>query len=86
MDRVDFYVVGTAETRVHFPNGNVCCRWCPYCKYREANGRRRTICIKTYELLRDMDKRGEDCPLVFTGEIIEKKGETDETAYHEGRG
>ena len=74
MDQVDFYIIGMAQSHVYFPNGQICCRWCRYCRHKDTGQTRRTVCTMTYEPIVDIDARGRDCPLTFTGEIVEKKG------------
>lgn len=73
MNKVDFYIVGAYVQKVYFPNGKVCCQYCPYYKYRSVHKYIRMICVLTYEALTDLETIGEDCPLEFTGEITGKK-------------
>ena len=66
---VSFYVKGISKTEVNFPDGDICCRWCPYCKSRTIRGHTRVICVKTYEALENIDTQvGEDCVLNFEQE------------------
>lgn len=73
VNKVDFYIVGAYVQKVYFPNGKVCCQYCPYYKYRFVHKHIRMICVLTYEALTDLETIGEDCPLEFTGEITGKK-------------
>lgn len=73
VNKVDFYIVGAYVQKVYFPNGKVCCQYCPYYKYRSVHKHIRMICVLTYEALTDLETIGEDCPLEFTGEITGKK-------------
>ena len=45
--RVDFYITGTETVEVHFPNGDLACQWCPFCKRKTFRGNTRVICVKT---------------------------------------
>lgn len=64
---VEFYVTATETIAVHFPNGDLSCQWCPFCKHKTAHGNTRVICVKTYESLNEIYStgRGSDCPLVI---------------------
>lgn len=59
---VDFYTFADLETRQGFPENEVKCRWCRYCK--EEFGLKRHICINTHEMLYSIDTRGQECPLI----------------------
>ncbi len=48
---VQYYTKGKYETIVNFPEKDVACRHCPYCRYRITNGSRIYICSLTYETL-----------------------------------
>lgn len=65
--RVGYYVTGTETVEVHFPNGDLSCQWCPFCKHKTTHGRTRIICVKTYEPLNEIYeiRRGNDCPLAI---------------------
>ena len=64
---VDFYITGTEIVEVHFPNGDLACQWCPFCKRKTFRGNTRVICVKTYEPLNEIyeTRRGDDCPLAI---------------------
>ena len=51
---VDFYITGTEIVEVHFPNGDLACQWCPFCKRKTFRGNTRVICVKTYEPLNEI--------------------------------
>ena len=67
--RVDFYITGTETVEVHFPNGDLACQWCPFCKRKTFRGNTRVICVKTYEPLNEIyeTRRGDDCPAGYSG-------------------
>lgn len=60
------YTRGIDQTVIHFPEDQVVCAYCPFCKHKITNGRRRDVCVKTYEPLDNvLNRRGCDCPLIF---------------------
>lgn len=64
---VRFYKTGKATVLVHYPNGDVCCRWCPYVRYDESLRRHR--CLFTSEYLPfPLDGRGNECPVILEEE------------------
>lgn len=64
---VKFYKTGTAHIKVHFPNGETICRWCPYIRYDESLRRHRCLFTGEY-LLFPMDTMGDKCPVQFESE------------------
>lgn len=63
---VGFYTKGSLTKIINFPNGDICCGWCPYHNIKTINGHTRVICVKTNEALEDIHyKIGTDCPLIF---------------------
>ena len=67
---VKFYTKGKYTETVYFPENDVCCMHCPFCRGRTGKRHVRHICIKSYEPLVDVGRtRGNDCPLI----IIEKE-------------
>lgn len=63
MRRFDNGVEWYKELRlpVAFPEGDVCCRWCPM--MRADAGGSRHLCIATGLILPDIDRQPEACPL-----------------------
>lgn len=64
---VIFYKTGAANIKVHFPNGETVCRWCPYVRYDESLRRHRCLFTDEY-LLSPMETLGNRCPIVFERE------------------
>ena len=58
------YETGMANVPVHFPNGDVCCRWCPmFLRFEEPF--ERYSCRLTGDWIADIGARQEWCPLKF---------------------
>ena len=62
---VSFYTKGKLVKEINFPNGDVCCANCPYCRQKTVNRRTRTLCTETYEPIENLSDTGRDCPLKF---------------------
>lgn len=65
MNKVDFYTTGIATVPIHFPNGDVSCRYCRFCKCDERF--RRFSCTLTLpeSWVMDIGIRQDWCPLKF---------------------
>lgn len=59
---VDFYVTGTLTAKVHFPNGEVKCKWCPFLKRDRAE---RDYCELTHGLIYNRNELDKQCQLEF---------------------
>lgn len=61
---VSFYTKGIASVTVNFPEGNVVCQWCPFC--RNEDSLKRWKCLLTGEyLLYPFVSVGNQCPIVL---------------------
>ncbi len=71
MRAVESYTTGETTVQVHFPNGEVCCRWCwPF--LQSDNELRRYRCKRTGESIPDpVHQIGQKCPLNFEEESHE---------------
>lgn len=67
---VDFYTVADLNIKIGFPEKEAICGYCPFIKSEFDLKRHR--CLVTGEMLYSLETRGDNCPLVFTGEIEEK--------------
>lgn len=66
---VSYYTVGAAEVKTHFPEDDVCCKWCRFC-LRDRYDNSRQICVITGEMLYAPQYMvGEGCPLKLEGGI-----------------
>ena len=66
---VSFYRKGTILIEVNFPDGDVCCAYCFFCRSKTVNSHTRVVCTRSYEELHDVNSRvGEDCILKFESE------------------
>lgn len=63
---VSYYTKGIARIEVGFPEDNVCCHWCPWCKAEW--GMNRSKCRLTDEIIYDTEARGQFCPVELEGE------------------
>ena len=62
-DGVKWYTYGTAVIQIAFPEGQVCCRWCPFC--REESGLQRYWCRLTNKMIYNPGAGLADgCPIV----------------------
>ena len=69
----EFYITGKAEIQVNFPDGDICCHWCPMCTYYE--GMRRYRCILTDEhLVYPFESVGIRCPWEEDFSEVKKDG------------
>lgn len=63
---VAFYTSGKAEIAVHFPENDVRCQWCRFCR-RDDMGR--SWCRLTDEMIYNpLAGRGDECPVKIEGE------------------
>ena len=61
------YTIGRGEVKVAFPNNEVLCHWCPFC--RSNSELKRSVCQITNEMLfTPFDAIGNRCPLDFEKE------------------
>lgn len=61
---VSYYTFGTAHIKISFPETQICCRWCPFCRSEESL--KRYWCRLTNEMLYNpYAGLGEDCPVKF---------------------
>lgn len=61
---VSFFTTAAAQVKVHFPEGDVCCGWCPYCRPEKET--KRHWCNLTHSILYNpFGGVGELCPLDF---------------------
>lgn len=69
---VRFYTKGYATITVNFPEKEVKCKWCPFCRAERELGR--YWCRLTNKMLYDPEsyELGRDCPLEF--EEVEDDG------------
>ena len=68
---VGYYMMAELNIKIGFPENETVCGYCPFIK--EEYGLKRHRCILTDEMLYSMETRGRRCPLIFTGEIEERK-------------
>lgn len=57
-------VKGTYRTPVYLPADQPHCRWCRFC-IDDPRMRQRRICSETFEILFNIDRRGDRCPVVW---------------------
>lgn len=62
-DGVSFYTKGVAHVVVNFPEGEIKCRWCRFCRAEPDVGR--FWCRLTNDILYDVDLLGANCPIEF---------------------
>lgn len=63
---VRYYTTGIAQVKINFPEGEVCCRWCPFCRSEESL--KRYWCRLTNEMIYNPYAGiGECCPVEFEG-------------------
>lgn len=65
---VSFYTTGTAKINVHFPENDVRCKWCPFCRAEENPGR--YWCRLTNDMIYNPNYAGlpEFCPITINKE------------------
>lgn len=64
---VKWYATGTAEINVHFPEGDICCKWCPFCRSESDLGR--FWCRLTHNMIYNpYVDISENCPIKFESE------------------
>ncbi len=63
---VRYYTTGIAQVKINFPEGEVCCRWCPFCRSEESL--KRYWCRLTNEMIYNPYAGiGGCCPVEFEG-------------------
>lgn len=63
-DGVSFYTTGTATVRVHFPEDDVVCAWCPFC--RSDGDLKRAQCRLTNDIIfNPFFGVADTCPIQF---------------------
>lgn len=67
---VRFYTKGRAEITVNFPEKEVKCKWCPFCRAEQTLGR--YWCRLTNKMLYNPEsyELGQDCPLIFGSDEV----------------
>lgn len=71
---IQHYTKGTAYVKISFPETQLICRWCPFC--RAEKELERFWCRLTNEMIYDpFYTIGLNCPIVFEGT---KKGEPED--------
>ena len=61
---VSWYSKGKATINISFPEGDTCCKWCPYCRSESDLGR--FWCRLTNEMLFGVEYTlGNKCPIEF---------------------
>lgn len=64
---VSFYTKGVASVVINFPEDEVRCQYCPFC--RAENELKRFWCRLTNEMLiNPFSGTGNNCPIIFKGE------------------
>jgi hypothetical protein len=61
------FTFAEATIQVHFPETDVCCRWCPFLKHYDSMDRDK--CALTEEILYSKETRGYNCPLVILNTV-----------------
>ncbi len=66
---VRYYTKAKAKITVNFPEKQVKCKWCPFCRAEQALGR--YWCRLTNDMLYDPEsyELGRNCPLEFEEEV-----------------
>lgn len=64
---VSHYVTGTAQVTVHFPEGRVCCQWCPLFLRYEENFKRYSCRLTGEWIFNPFHGAGGRCPIHFEG-------------------
>ena len=62
---VRYYTEGKLVLKVPFPEDQIYCRWCPWCRPQRGIDRHR--CEITNEILYNIDFRGDGCPVEMEG-------------------
>ncbi len=65
---VSYYTKGQAVIHINFPENDVCCRWCPFC--RSEGDLKRYWCRLTNAMLYNPEypQLPEECPIKFKEE------------------
>ena len=66
-----YYTKGTAHIDIYFPEDEVKCKYCRYLRYGEGVGHR---CRLTDDIIYSVETINDGCPIVFEGEVKDKKG------------
>lgn len=66
---IGYYTEGLAVFKVFFPEGNVGCRHCEHCHYKNEYGTYKCYLTKEYLNKSDLDQCGKQCPIIFEEEI-----------------
>lgn len=66
-----YYTTGTATVPVHFPENRTVCQWCPFVRTEDSLKRHRCQLTGEY-LVYPFTSRGNECPVIFEEENIEK--------------
>lgn len=70
---VSWYTDGKAVVDIHFPENDVCCSWCPFC--RSENDLNRFWCRLTNTMLYNpFVNIASNCPIEFTRKENENNG------------
>ena len=67
---ISYYTKGTAHINIYFPEDEVKCKYCQYLRYIEGIGHRYKL---TEDIVYSIETRNDGCPIIFEGEIEEKK-------------
>ena len=64
---VKFYTSGKATVKINFPENEVKCHWCPFCRAEEAL--KRHWCRLTNDIIYNPESGlGDNCPIIFEKE------------------
>lgn len=66
---VRFYTKGIAVVGVAFPENQVCCRWCQFCRAEESM--KRHWCRLTNNVIYNIEALGANCPIQLEGKTEE---------------
>ena len=69
---VTWYATGIVTVPVYFPEGDICCRWCPYVRYDDSLRRHRCLFTDEY-IVSPMDSTGALCPVEFKEEEVKNE-------------
>lgn len=67
------YEFGTMRIIIAIPKGQKCCKYCRFCE-DDPRMRQRRICKETFEILYDINRIGDRCPIKWEGTIDEIQG------------
>ncbi len=67
---VSWYTSGIAKVKINFPEDDICCKWCPFC--RSENDLERFWCRLTNRMIYNpYIGLSDDCPIEFESEETE---------------